>query len=107
MSQEQKSDFDMSNLVNGMDKLTANFEQPHKFAEIFCKAAKQQKSIDIVLKSSIKNLLQHDKESRDSIKDVLREIEKEDLWIVLKKLGFFGWSILVLIFGILLKKYLG
>lgn len=85
-------DFDPNKAIRN---LSANLEQPDKFAEIFCKAAKKQKDIDNILKDTIKNLLQHDNETRKMIKDMLREIEKEDWKKFLKKIGMAGWSLIV------------
>ena len=78
-----------------IEKLTANLEQPDKFAKIFCEATKTQKTIDDALKVVIKSLIQHDKETRDFIKGILRELEKEDWLFVLKKFGFFGWTVII------------
>lgn len=68
-------------------KLSASLEQPDKFAEIFCAAAKKQKDIDNVLKENIRSIIKDDNETRAQLKTLLREIEKEDLKLFLKKGG--------------------
>ena len=83
-------------------KLSASLEQPDKFAEIFCSAAKKQKSIDNVLKENIIELLQKDNEARNQIKSLLREIEKEDWRAFIKKGGSFILPLIYLVAGALL-----
>jgi hypothetical protein len=87
------------NPQKAIEKLAANLEQPNKFATIFCEAAKTQKTMDDVLKSIMKNLIQHDKDARSFIKDILKEFEKENLWASLKNFGFAIWSLLTLTIG--------
>lgn len=66
-------DFDPNEAIR---KLSATIEQPDKFAEIFCTAAKTQKNIDTALKDLIKDLLQHDHVARNIIKSIIREVDK-------------------------------
>lgn len=83
-------------------KISASLDQPDKFAEIFCTAAKTQKSIDTVLKDVLRDLLKNDEVSRSVVKDLLREVEKED-WRAFVRKGFGGVGALILIgFGALL-----
>lgn len=91
-AETQNDDFDPKQAYT---KISASLEQPDKFAEIFCAAAKTQKSIDTILKNNVRELLQHDNETRSEIKGMLREIEKEDWKRVVKKIGFSGWTIIV------------
>jgi rubrerythrin len=93
------------------EKLQASIEQPDKFAKIFCDAAKTQKTIDDALKEVLRSLIKHDNDTRNSLKDILREVEKEELKSYLKKIGFGGWTILVVIITAILqsvsRKFLG
>ena len=82
-----------------MVRVAATIDQPDKFAKVFCEAAKSQKTIDDALKTVVKSLVQHDKETRDFIKSIQRELEKEDWWLVLKKFGLLGWTLIVAILG--------
>lgn len=92
MAKNINDDFDPK---DAFTKLAANFDQPDKFANIFCQAIKTQKPIDEAIKNVIKSLIQHDKESRDFIKGIIKELEKENIWIFLKKFGFLSWTLLV------------
>lgn len=91
--------------------LAANLEQPDKFAQIFCEAASKQKSIDNVLKDNTKSLIKSDKETRDMLKELLREVNKEDWRFFLNKIGAIGWAVILLVVGAILqglsRKYLG
>jgi hypothetical protein len=103
MSSSNNDDYDPQKTVAD---LVANFEQPDRFAQIFCKAAEKQKSIDEVLQKNIKHLLQHDKETIDCIKNLQRQVDKEDWRYFLKKMGIGGWTIIVVILTALIDRWL-
>ncbi len=71
----------------------------NEFAKIFCDAAKNQKSINITLKEVLKDLLVNDNETIEIIKNLQREIAKEDWRNFAKKVGIAGWTILLLLLG--------
>lgn len=85
------------------DKLAANLEQPDKFAKVFCEAAEGQKSIDIILKKNIKEVIKSDKETYDFLKEIIRTVDKEDWKSFLSKIGSLGWAILLLVLGAILQ----
>ena len=91
--------------------LKANLEQPHKFAQIFCEAAKSQKPIEDAIKKVIRKLLKEDKETTESVKKIQRDVNKEDWKLIIGKIGFGSWTIMVIILTIVLqslsKKILG
>jgi catalase (peroxidase I) len=105
------SSSDDFNIQDTLLNLSANFEQPDKFAEIFCNAAKKQKSIDSTLKDIVRELLKHDKDTVDHLKSVQRQVNKEDLKNLARQIGATGWSVIMLVLGgiisLLLKKYFG
>ncbi len=74
-------------------------DQPHKFAEIFCEAAKSQKMVDETLKIIIRNLIKSDNESIELIKSMIREVEKEDWRLIIKKFTSFGIKALIFTLG--------
>ena len=94
-----------------IEKLTANLEQPDKFAEIFCQAAGKQKAIDEVLQKVIKSLIEKDHSTREMLKVLLREVDREDLRNYVRKIGTPVWTIILLALGAILqalsRKYLG
>jgi hypothetical protein len=75
-------------------------DQPHKFAEIFCEAAKSQKIVDETLKCIIRDLIKSDKDSIDYIKNMIREVEKEDLRLFVKKITSYGAKAFIFILGV-------
>jgi hypothetical protein len=91
-------DYDPQELIK---ELSDNLNQPDKFAEIFCTAAKKQKIIDDCLKEIIKNLLDKDSETRGHIKSIIAEHNKEDLTLIFKKTGLVLGSIFLLFIGAL------
>jgi len=94
-------DFDPNEAIR---KLSATIEQPDKFAEVFCTAAKTQKNIDTALKELIKDLLQHDHSARAIIKSIIREVDKEDWRHYAKKIGLVGWSIILVLITTVANK---
>lgn len=101
-------DFDIKNMVLN---LSANLEQPDKFAEIFCKAAEKQKSIDAVLKNIVREVLKYDNDTLEHIKIVQRQVNNEDWRSFIKRIGIAGWSISMLVIGAIItglsRKYFG
>lgn len=87
-------------------KISASLDQPDKFAEIFCSAAKTQKNIDTTLKDIMRDLLKNDRESRELVKDMLREVEKEDWKFFIKKSGGIVWTLGSIAFGAVLTAVL-
>lgn len=90
---------DNFNLAQAVDLIAANLHQPDRFSQIFCEAAKKQKDIDNILKENIRFLLQHDNETRTSIKAMIREVEKEDFRFLLKKGLFAVYGVSMLLIG--------
>lgn len=81
------------------ESLSANIEQPDRFAQLFCKAAESQKSIDMTLEKVIKNLLEKDLQTIKRIKQLQREINKEEWSSFIKKIGWGGWAFIWTIIG--------
>lgn len=72
-------------------------ERPDKFAELFCKAAKTQTAIKDILWDELRKLLASDQAARESLKGIIREVEKED-WKFLGKKFFIGiWTLVVIV----------
>lgn len=93
---QQDDDFDPSKILK---RLAAHIEQPEKFAQIFCDAAKSQKAIDNHLKEVIKEVLIKDPEMISYLKQIARDVDKEDWRFCLKKIGLAGWAGIVFAAG--------
>lgn len=98
------------NPQDAIAELSASLQQPDRFAQIFCEAAKKQKSIDEVLRDIIKNLLKNDSDTQQCLKNLIRDIDKEDWTNFLKKIGLLGWGGITFITGsifiILIQNFL-
>ena len=86
-----------------VEEVAANLEQPDKFAKIFCNAANSQKEIDLVLKKNIKEVIKTDKEIYDFLKEIMRQVDKEDWRSFLTKIGALGWAVILLAIGGILQ----
>jgi ferritin len=82
--------------------ITAILYQPDKFSELFCKAAGSQKNIDEILRTIIRDLIQKDHTTIEFIKDLIKECERKDLMIMIKK-GFslIGTVIIAIVSGLI------
>ncbi len=87
------------NPAEQIKEISANLKQPDKFAEIFCAAAKSQKKIDAALREIFITLIKGDVEFRDSLKSIIKESNKEDIFFYLKLVGAGIWSIGFLVLG--------
>lgn len=81
------NDSDDLSVSKSVKKISDIIEQPEKFAQIFCEAAEKQKSIDRVLCRIFKDLLTKDHETKEILKNAIKEVEKEDWRFVWKKFG--------------------
>jgi hypothetical protein len=82
--------------------LSDNINRPDKFAEIFCAAAKKQKMIDDCLKEIMRDLLSHDHATKERVKLIIEDHEKQNLKFLYKKIGFTLWSLFLLCLGAIL-----
>jgi translation elongation factor EF-4 len=87
-------DFDPKEAIQ---ELSDNLNQPHKFAETFCEAAKTQKIIDDILKGIIKEVIQKDSDARDCIKYLVRDTNKENWRVFIAKIGVGLWTLIVMV----------
>jgi hypothetical protein len=85
--------------VETIKTLSDNIYRPDKFAEIFCAAAKKQKMIDDCLKEIVRDLLGRDHETKEHVKLIIEEYEKQNVRRMYKKIGFAFWSIFLLFLG--------
>ncbi|HSW93403.1 MAG TPA: hypothetical protein VLJ15_03505 [Gammaproteobacteria bacterium] len=88
-----------------IENLHANLHQPDKFAEIFCKVARTQKSVDQVFKEMFINLLKTDKDVFDEVKKIFKLIETENWWNNLIKIRSGIWAILLLAIGAAINHF--
>jgi ferritin len=93
MSEE---DFNPDQTIKRIDR---TLNQPDKFAELFCNAAKTQRIIDAALKEIVSELIKKDSDTKEHLKSLVREVEKEDFRAFLRKVGFAGWTLLVAAFS--------
>lgn len=92
----------MKDLSDSYSELT----NPDKFAEIFCAAAKAHKGIDSVLKDVLVDLLRTDKDAQSYIKKIVVEVDRGYGRILTGRLGFGIWTIIMLLFGELVRYFL-
>jgi hypothetical protein len=80
-------------------EIHAILKQPNEFAKIFCHAAKIDKTIDIVLKDTVRELIKTDQNTRELLKLILKEVQNDDWKIFARKIGFGLWTLISVIFG--------
>lgn len=105
-----KNDFSKNKYLIDMSedvaKLTSDLRQPDKFAQIFCEAAKTQKSIDYALKDAIVDLLAKNSEAQEAVTSIVQKVDRNYAHILFGKVGFGVWTIIVVIVeGIILSYF--
>ncbi|MEI8295358.1 MAG: hypothetical protein WCG04_02400 [Alphaproteobacteria bacterium] len=88
-------------------EISANIEQPDKFAEIFCKAAKTQKSIDLTLRDILVELIAKDAATKESISLLVQQIDRNNWKILTNKVFIWITTMVSTIVGALIYRYLG
>jgi len=81
-------------------------DRGEEFAKLFCQVAKDYTSIKDLFIEMMRGLLESDKDARKSLKKIIREVEKEDIWIWGKKIGFAAWTILILFVGAIINSHI-
>lgn len=80
---------------------------PDQFADVFCKAAGTQIKVKEIIRDEIKQAITYDTEARKSLKGVIKELEKEEFWIIGKRMGFAVWSLIMLALGAIITTMIG
>lgn len=92
--------------LSKLNKAHDTIEHPDKFADVFCNAAETQSKVKDVIKKQIEVSTATDPAVRKSLKEIVKEVEKEEMWIWGKKIGFAAWTVLILVMGALLNKWI-
>jgi hypothetical protein len=74
-------------------------ERPDKFAEYFDDLCGSQNKVKEVFRREIVSLLKSNIEARTELKALIKEVEKEDFRLLIKKFGFSIWSAIVFVCG--------
>ena len=78
-------------------EINAILKQPNEFAKIFCHAAGIDKTIDIVLKDTVRELIKTDQNTRELLKLILKEAQNDDWKAFIKTIGLAGWTLFIAI----------
>jgi hypothetical protein len=81
-------------VVEDVANLKSDLRQPDKFASIFCEAAKTQKSIDSALKDLVTNLLKNDVAVKESVQNIVEDVDRRYGRLLLGKAGWAIWAII-------------
>jgi hypothetical protein len=104
-SEKAKAVFDLEE-KSKLEKAHGTIQHPDQFAEVFCNAAETQNKVKEVIKKEVKVVVSSDSEMKTFFKNIIKEVEKEEMWIWGKKIGFAVWTILILVAGALISKYI-
>lgn len=93
-------------IVEDVAKLTSDIRQPDKFAQIFCEAAKTQKSIDCTLREVVVSLLQKDSGVQQTVTSLVEQVDRSYQRILLGRASFAVWTITILVIEAIIRKFL-
>lgn len=94
-------DFDIKSLTLSIKQVYENLTQPHLFAQTFCAAAESQKLIEGTLKKTIRDLIKTDSETLENLEQLIEKIERKNLILLLKKVGFSLWGGMTFALGVI------
>ena len=89
-----------------LEKAHGLADRPDKFADMFEQSAKSQTKIKDILKKEIREILSTDVDAKSSLKGIIRQVEREDLWIYTKKFGFAIWTLVSIVIGALVQAFI-
>jgi hypothetical protein len=89
-----------------LDKAHDILQHPDLFAEVFCKVAETQSKVKEIIMAEIRKATENDNDTKKFLKEIIKQVEKEEMWIWGKKIGFAVWTVLILIVGALITKYI-
>lgn len=89
-----------------LKKVHEMLEQPDKFAEVFCKVAETQIKVRDIFRKEILKSISTDVDCRNHLKGIIRKVEREDVIVFGKKIGFGVWTIIVFILGAIVNAFL-
>jgi len=105
MAKKEETKFKAEDQIQ-LKKVHETIDQPDKFAEVFCKAAESQVSIKEIFTKEILKSISTDVNCKNALKEIIRQVEKEDIMIFGKKIGLAVWSIIMLVVGAIISKYI-
>lgn len=109
-AQQDGEAFDGASKVK-LEKAHDLLDRPEKFAKLFCDVAKNQVTVQTLLKEMIREALRGDTESREALMKLIRQAMKEDwrTWArsAWGKVGLAAWTVVTLAIGAYLDTLLG
>ena len=96
----------LKNILEDVAKLSSDIRQPDKFAQIFCEAAKTQKSIDYAMRDVIVDLLGKDASVQKMVTSIVENLDRNYGRILLGKVGWGIWTIMIMVIeGVILSYF--
>ena len=92
-------------ISSDLAKLSSDLRQPDKFAQIFCEAAKTQKSIDCALKDVIVELLAKNSEAQQAITAIVESVDRNYTRVLSGKVAWGIWTITIIAIESILHSY--
>ena len=79
-----------------IERVERGFE-PQNFAKNFCEAAQSQTNVSQILQTIIRQSLQTDQRTRDAVKGLIKEYEKEAWGVIIRRSVSIGWTAFIAI----------
>lgn len=93
MSRQNNDNYDSKAEIERVER---GFE-PQNFAKNFCEAAQSQTNISQILQTIIRQSLQTDQMTRDTVKGLVKEYEKEEWRIIIRRSLSIGGNVIIAI----------
>ena len=97
----------IQDLRAAVDKLTERFGDEDKFVSTFETVARKDKRVDLVIKTSLRALIESDPDTSETLKSLVSKIDRAWMGMFTKRLGLAVWSIALLVIGGLIEHFVG
>jgi len=92
-----------------LDRAYKLADRPEEFARLFCEVAGNQTVVQKKIETILKELLNRDIQARESLKKIIKEVEKENFHLWFKsmsgKIGIGIWTLIVVLFTAWVGKF--
>jgi DNA-binding ferritin-like protein len=93
MSRQNNDNYDSKAEIERVER---GFE-PQNFAKNFCEAAQSQTNVNQILQTIIRQSLQTDQMTRDTVKGLIKEYEKEAWSVIIRRSFSVSWTAFIAI----------
>lgn len=98
-----KYEKDLSGLEDRIAAIEKKFGNNESIAETLCDTAEKATKMKAMLAQTFVTAIKTDKDTKESLTQLVYEIDRSQLWAWIKRVGIAGWTIMVFFLGLIAK----